>query len=345
MKNLELANLCYQLWVVFKSGLPISEGIRILAEDCGEKSDPETLKILSGISDSLDRGASISESFEMQQGLPKYLRSMIAVGDSTGKLPQVLNQLTKFYEGRAHFAKKVKSAVISPLIMLVMMTMVLFLMIFKVLPIFHSLIASFGGEIPKGTMIIFSSAKLLEGALISITAVLVIVGLFVFAAVRTGAMPAAKNFILTKTPLVGRIYKKAQLVKFTRAVTTLVASGYSFEVSAEKALPLMDDKIMEKKIAAATLKYEETGDIYGSLEGLDIFPSLFFSMIRLGVKTGTIEEMTERFTITYQEELDRLMEKTADSIEPAIVTVISVITGTILIMTLLPLIGIISAVG
>lgn len=342
MNNIVLADICYQLSVVFKSGLPISDGIKILSEDSEQK---EIASALDSISSSLDAGLTITEAFEQTKLFPKYMCEMIRVGENAGKLPKVFDELHNYYIGRAEFQKKLKNAISYPLVLLLMMLAVLGLLVFKVLPVFHSLLISLGGEIPAASAAIFGIADYMRNGLLVIIVLFMALVLFSLVTFKFRWLPKTRSYLLTHLPLVSKIYKKNVLVKLSRALTTLIASGYSFEMAAEKALPLLDDDVIQHRIDTAVSDMSAGQDVYDSLKKIHIFPNLFFKMFKLGAKTGTLDEMSEKFTDTYQHELDHLMDKTATMVEPVLVTIMSVVVGLVLLMTLLPLIGIISAIG
>lgn len=342
MNNIVLADISYQLSVVFKSGLPISDGIKILSEDSEQK---EISGALEKISASLDSGMTITESFEEVAVFPKYMIEMIRVGENAGKLPKVFDELHSYYVGRSEFQKKLRNAISYPLVLLIMMFAVLALLIFKVLPVFHSLLISLGGEIPAASAAIFGIADYLRNGLLIVIVVLVSLAVLSLLIFRYRVFPKLRSYLLMRMPLISKIYKKNVLVKLSRALTTLIASGYSFEMAAEKALPLLDDDVIQNRIDIAVSDMSSGEDVYDALKKIDIFPNLFFKMFKLGAKTGTLDEMSEKFTDTYQHELDNLMDKTATMVEPVLVTIMSVVVGLVLLMTLLPLIGIISAIG
>lgn len=342
MNNIMLSDICYQLSVVFKSGLPISDGIKILSED---SEDKEIANALNQLCTSLDQGMTITEAFEDSKLFPPYFCEMVKVGENAGKLPRVFDELHAYYLGRSVFQKKLRNAISYPLVLLVMMIAVLGLLIFKVLPVFHSLLISLGGEIPAASAAIFKIADSLQNGLIVLIALTVVLSLTALSIFKFKMFPKLRSYLLTHLPVVSKIYKKNVLVKLARALTTLIGSGYSFEMAAEKALPLLDDDVIKNRIDRAVSEITEGTDVYDSLKKIEIFPNLFFKMFKLGAKTGTLDEMAEKFTETYQHELDNLLDKTATMVEPVLVTVMSVIVGIVLLMTLLPLIGIISAIG
>lgn len=342
LSNTDLAGICYQLSVVFKSGLPISDGVKVLADE----ADNQVLgTVFDTIANKLDEGMSVSESFRDAAIFPHYMCEMFDVGENTGRLPNVLDELNAYYEGRARFQKKVRSAVTYPLVLLIMMTGVLSLLIFQVLPIFHEMLISLGGEVPAATQAVFQVASLLRGSMYVIIALLGLTLIFGFVLFKTKRFPRLRSSLLLRAPLIGKINRKNILVKLSRAITTLIASGYSFDMAVEKALPLIEDDVIQDRINAAINDIDNGVDALDSLRKVGVFPNLFYKMFRLGSKTGALEEMSRQFTENYQEELDVLTDRTADMIEPVLVTIMSIVVGVVLLMTLLPLIGIISAIG
>ncbi|MDO4800302.1 MAG: type II secretion system F family protein, partial [Bacillota bacterium] len=203
----------------------------------------------------------------------------------------------------------------------------------------------FGGAVPATTEWILKISMLARHSVAFIVGVLVLFFIGMFLVFKTNRVPRQRNFVLTKIPIISRIYKKSVLVKFSRALQTLISSGYSFEMSVEKTLPILEDPVIADRLSSAAREIEAGGDLYEILNRLDLFPRIFFKMIQLGVKTGTLEEMITKFTATYERELEADLTQTTDAIEPVLVAVLSVVIGLILVMVMLPLINIIGAIG
>lgn len=339
MNNREISNLCYQLSIVFKSGIPIADGIKLLASDFREQSSSH---LLESVANMLDSGEGIADSFDTIDLLPDYMRDMVRVGEETGSLPLIFEGLTKYYRQKAELGKKILSAITYPAILFVMMIAVMGLLIFKLLPIFHNMFLSMGSEVPAGTMAIYNGAMALQSVFIYIVIVLIILAVFLVMVFKTKWFMRCRRFLLLRLPIINKIYKKSYLVKFTSALDLLVNSGYPLEISLEKAFTIIEDTAYSHKMGGLV---HNGGLSINTMEELDIFPPLFFKMVNLGIKTGTLGEMITRFNGIYDEELDRLLQRSTDTIEPALVTIVSIIIGAILVVTLLPLIGIISAIG
>lgn len=338
----ELAYFCYQLSIVFRSGLPIAEGIHLLAADFDDKRFTE---IASKMAQSLDEGSTITDAILATGAFPVYLNEMTRIGEDTGRLGAIFSELAAFYEGQANFAKKIRSALTYPIVLGVLMFAVLMLLVFNVLPVFHEMLLSFGGAVPATTEWILKISMLARHSVAFIVGVLVLFFIGMFLVFKTNRVPRQRNFVLTKIPIISRIYKKSVLVKFSRALQTLISSGYSFEMSVEKTLPILEDPVIADRLSSAAREIEAGGDLYEILNRLDLFPRVFFKMIQLGVKTGTLEEMITKFTATYERELEADLTQTTDAIEPVLVAVLSVVIGLILVMVMLPLINIIGAIG
>ena len=134
LSNRETAAFCAQLSLLLKAGISIPEGITILCED--EKEGK--LSLLLQLRESLEDGKSLSTALEETGHFPDYLVHMMAIGETSGRMEEVLDSLSSYYERNEEVSDTIRSAVTYPMMMIVMMLAVILVVVIKVLPIFES---------------------------------------------------------------------------------------------------------------------------------------------------------------------------------------------------------------
>lgn len=332
--NLEIASFCDQLSMIVSAGIPLYEGVSILHDDA---PDEATAGILSSISSSLDQGSSFCDALKETKVFPKYVLDMIEIGETSGKLEEVLTALTQYYKREETIQNSIKNAVTYPLIMIAMMLAVILVLIAKVLPVFHQIYIELGSDLTgfAGTMIRFSD--LLNQYLIVIILVIIIAAIAVF--------------LFTRSETGRRIAKKSSLAmstassRFANCMALALSSGLDTDQGLLFAEQLVDNPYMASRI-------KKCRDLTASGKGFedailtsDIFAKIYASMITIGFKTGSMDEVMHKISDEYAEETDKQIAKFISILEPTLVIILSIFIGLILISFLLPLIGIMSSIG
>ena len=330
--NLEIAAFCDQLSMIVSAGIPIYEGISILQEDAPEE---ETAEILSVISNSLDHGSSFCDALRETNVFPKYVLDMIGIGELAGKLEEVLNALTGYYKREESIQNSIKNAVTYPLLMIAMMLAVILVLIAKVLPVFHQIYMELGSDLTgfAGAMMRFSDA----------------LNQYLFVIVIVLIAAAAGIFLISKSDAGQKFFKKRPLAlstaasRFANCMALALSSGLDTDQGLMLAEQLVDNPYMASRI-------KKCRDLTASGRGFavltsGIFSKIYTSMITIGFRTGSMDEVMHQISEEYEEETDKQIAKFISVLEPTLVIILSIFIGLILISFLLPLIGIMSSIG
>ena len=332
--NLEIAAFCDQLSMIVSAGIPIYEGISILQEDAPEE---ETAEILSVISNSLDHGSSFCDALRETNVFPKYVLDMIGIGELAGKLEEVLNALTGYYKREESIQNSIKNAVTYPLLMIAMMLAVILVLIAKVLPVFHQIYMELGSDLTgfAGAMMRFSDA----------------LNQYLFVIVIVLIAAAAGIFLTSKSDAGQKFFKKRPLAlstaasRFANCMALALSSGLDTDQGLMLAEQLVDNPYMASRIKKCR---DLTASGRGFAEAVltsGIFSKIYTSMITIGFRTGSMDEVMHQISEEYEEETDKQIAKFISVLEPTLVIILSIFIGLILISFLLPLIGIMSSIG
>ena len=323
--NLEIAAFCDQLSMIVSAGIPIYEGISILQEDAPEE---ETAEILSVISNSLDHGSSFCDALRETNVFPKYVLDMIGIGELAGKLEEVLNALTGYYKREESIQNSIKNAVTYPLLMIAMMLAVILVLIAKVLPVFHQIYMELGSDLTgfAGAMMRFSDA----------------LNQYLFVIVIVLIAAAAGIFLISKSDAGQKFFKKRPLALSTAAsrFANCMALALSSGLDTDQGLMLAEQLVKKcRDLTASGRGFAEAVLTSG------IFSKIYTSMITIGFRTGSMDEVMHQISEEYEEETDKQIAKFISVLEPTLVIILSIFIGLILISFLLPLIGIMSSIG
>ena len=339
LSNRETAAFCAQLSLLLKAGISIPEGIAILCED--EKEGK--LSLLLQLRESLEDGKSLSAAIEETGHFPEYLIHMMAIGETSGRMEEVLDSLSSYYERNEEVSDTIRSAVTYPLMMIVMMLAVILVVVIKVLPIFESVFRELGGEMSG-----FARGAMHLGTIISrysvwIVAVVVLLALLFFI---LRALPGGQKILsLIFEKCFPKISSAMSVWRFSSAMALMMESGIEMEKSLELTEDLTGSESMKTKIGLLKEEVSQGKMFSEAVVEHQVFSGLYGKMITVGASTGRTDDVMQRIAAEYEEDLERRIERLISVIEPTLVILLSLVVGMILLSVMLPLIGIMSAIG
>ena len=338
----DLSLFCYQLSLIFKSGIPILDGMEIFAKDM---MDPRLKEVAQDMQQQLAQGYSLHSVIEKYKFFPVYLTSMVKIAEQTGNLQDELERLSDYYEQTDRLNNKIKSAVTYPLILLVLMAGVILFLVLKVLPMFHEILLSLGGDIPVSTKIMIDLANILKTYALAIIGILIIAIALLLYYFKSQKNIESGDKILFKLPWINATYKKIISARLANAMTMMLKAGSSFDEALDMSKKSVGNAYVESLLEAARLNIINGSDPVKELDNLGIFPVLFMKMLKIGHMTGELESSLSKISVIYDKEVEKSLSKITTMIEPALVTILSLIIGVVLFTVMLPLINIIAAIG
>lgn len=338
----DLALFCYQYSVVLKSGIPYLEAVHLLAEDVIDEKLKDYATSIAGY---VEEGVLLSDAFDRQSVFPVYTIEMIRIAETSGKLPEVFERLSEYYEQSDQIKQKVKSALTYPLVLIALMTGVILLLVVKILPIFHDILLSVGGTVPGATQAILNVSMWLQSGIYIILGLFGLAALLIWAVMNTKAQKSRRDRWMLNLPVAKHLYKLSVTIKFAKALSMLIHSGMDIDKSFEMIIPLVNNDQIANELKKSLVSIENGEDYEVALKNVDVFPELFLKMMRIGRKTGSLEQTLDRISGIYDKELTRKLQKFSSSIEPALVIILSVVVGAIMLLVMLPLINIMSSIG
>ena len=267
------------------------------------------------------------------------MAQMVEIGEASGRLEQVLSSLAAYYDRQEALARNIKSSVTYPLVMIVMMAAVILVIVTQVLPVFQEVFRSLGSEMSgfvQGLLQFGSAVSRYAAVIVIVTGALVVL----FFLLRTSKR--GRNFLASCRT---RMFKKTSAAlasgKFASAMALMLGSG----MDVDEALSMTEDERSRRRIALMKQKMAGGMGFADAARNAGMFSGLYGKMISVGFRTGTLDSVMERIAARYEEEAARRMNAFVSALEPTLVAVLSVIVGMILLAVMLPLLGVMSAIG
>ena len=330
----EISTFCQQVGMIVKAGLPTYYGIMILRD---EANDDYTKTFLNEIYVPMEKGMTLGNAIANTGMFPEYMVDMVKLGEETGRLEEVLDSLSVYYEREADIKASIRHAVTYPLIMTVMMLIVIVVIITQVVPVFSQIYEQLGSGLTGTALMLMNISTVLNNYMLYFVIGFVLLALVAFIFSRTS---------FGKILFQGRsLSMTIAASRFANCMYLALASGLDTDRSLEMAEKLIDNPYMLERIHKCKehIKYGES--FIKSLLLSGIFSKMYSSLMTIGYKTGSMDDVMHKISLAYEEESDNQLRHFVSVLEPTLIIILSFFIGLILISFLLPLLGIISSIG
>jgi type IV pilus assembly protein PilC len=338
-----LAIFTRQFSVMLDAGLPLVQCLEIL----GDQEESRVFRdILTSVRSDVESGMSMADAMRKHpKAFDALYVNMIAAGEAGGILDIILQRLSVYIEKAVKLKNQVKSALIYPITVIVIAAGVVFIILWKVIPVFAQLFAGVGGELPFLTRVIIAASNFVGRYFIFI---FILIFLAYIAINRWHKTPRGARIIdgaMLKIPVIGMLIRKVAVARFCRTLSTLTSSGVPILDGLEITAKTAGNAIIEDAVMAVRKSVEEGKTVSEPLGQTKVFPQMVVQMINVGEQTGALDQMLSKIADFYEEEVDTAVGGLTKLIEPVMITVLGVIIGFIVAGMYLPLYSILQHIG
>ncbi len=332
-----------QLSTLQDAGLPLLRSLRILEE----QQKPGPMRVAARlVADDVEGGTSLSEAMGRQKrAFDRLYVNMVRAGELGGVLDLVLQRLADFMERAEALRRKVKGAMVYPIVVLTFAFGIVAALMWFVIPKFKEIFTELGTELPEmTTMLIAMSDWMVPDGLITIVAT--IIGLIILC--RLLRLSKQGAYILDRfklsIPIMGSILKKTVIARFCRTLGTLLSAGVPILEALSTTAQTAGNDVYERALMKVRSSIREGETISKPLSQARIVDSMVVNMIDVGEETGELDKMLERIANTYEEEVDTAVSSLVSLLEPVMIILLGAIVGFIVISLFMPMIGMLQAV-
>ena len=337
-----LRDFFYGIHTMFKAGYPLSDCISILAE---EETDRKIGKIFTALARYTEDGVPFADALSSVGAFPRHTVALLKVGEKVGKLEDGIASAAKYHEDRFRIAKQVRDALTYPAILVVLMLVVVCVLLTKVIPVFDDVYASLGGSMTGAAAGILSIGQWLNGALPVLVTVTVCAAAL---ALAVYLIPPARRFAVKAFYSIAGdrgILLAVSRANFASALSMAANSGSTFEDGVIFASEMLaGNKKASKRIKKCLTLLEEGTPLEDALNETALLPPSSCRLLKLGMQAGSGDESMREIADRLTEEAERKIADTVALIEPALVIVTSLITGSVLLTVMLPLVNIMKVI-
>ncbi|OXX29182.1 type II secretion system F family protein [Vibrio sp. V08_P9A1T1] len=337
-----LVIFCRQLYSLTKAGVPLLRSMKGLIQNCANKQLKEALE---AVSNELTNGRSLSSSMQMYPKVfsPLFV-SMIHVGENTGRLDEVLLQLSHYYEQEVETRKRIKTAMRYPSFVISFILVAMFILNVKVIPQFTSMFSRFGVDLPLPTRILIGMSDFFVNYWPMMIGVL-LGCLFAFRAwLSTAAGRQKWDKFRLRMPIVGGIVNRAQLARFSRTFALMLKAGVPLNQSIALSAEALDNKFLESRLLEMKAAIEAGTSVSTTAVNANIFTPLVIQMISVGEETGRIDELLLEVADFYDREVDYDLKTLTARIEPILLVIVAAMVLVLALGIFLPMWGMLDAI-
>ena len=337
----ETAIFCAQTALLLKAGVPLHEGLDTLTD----QGTATGRSLIQQIADAVAATGSLYEAVQGAGVFPAYMVQMIRIGEKVGKLEEVLEALSQYYEREDKLRGAVRSAVLYPLVLVIMMAAVIAVLVAAVLPVFSQVLEGLGAEVSGAGAGMLSAGTMIGRCSLVVVALLLAVMLALIAMSLTAGGRERLVRLSAKLPFLRGVYRSIASGRFASVMSMMLASGYGLDESLELAEGVTSDPATIQKIVQCREKVSSGVSFANALLELELFSGLHTRLIQTGERAGRLDDVMRQMAAHYEEEIDDKLAGLVALVEPALVILLSVIIGGILLSVMLPMISILSAIG
>ena len=343
VKSKDLAIFTRQFSVMIDAGLPLVQCLDILSQ---QQQNKYFQQVLAQVRQDVEEGSTLAAAMNRHPKVFDQLYSnMVEAGETGGILDLILQRLSTFIEKIVKLKRDVVSAMIYPAAVILLAIAAIAVIMIVVIPQFQNIFLGLlgpGEPLPLPTRIVIGFSNFLAGwggLCILVAIIAMVVGLKVY--YKTPKGRKVIDTILLKIPILGPIFLKIGIARFSRTLSTLLSSGVPILQSLDITARTAGNVVIEEAIVSIRGAVEQGKSFVEPLRASEIFPHMVAQMVGIGEQTGALDAMLGKIADFYEQEVDSAIANLLTLMEPALIGFLGVTIGSIVVAMYLPMFSLI----
>lgn len=331
-----IINFTFQFEQLVAAGITILDALRDLQES---ESNLKLKNVISDIYENVLAGSTLAEAFEKQESVfGRVYVYMVSVGEQSGQLPKILNELAHMIRWQDGLIAKAKSVTRYPIIVFVVIMLVTLFLMVKLVPELIGFLQSNNLEIPFYTQALIATS----GFFVDYWYWLIFAMVAVFLGIKFMSKSSqAFNYWLDgvklKVPVIGAISMKIKMARFAKHFGLMYASGVSVLSALDYCRPVVDNAVLSDSVNRAKKMIEEGASIAEGFAQMGVFPSLILRMLRVGEVSGELDKAMQNVASFYERDVNESIRRIEPFVTPVMTLILAAILLWVLLATLMPL--------
>lgn len=343
VKGQDVAILTRQLATLTKAGISLVESLSALVDQVEKEA---LRRILSSVRQKVNEGSSLADAFSAYPRVfPPLYTNMIRAGEASGMLDVVLDRLADFTDYQVKLKSKIIGAMTYPVIMVIFSMIIVAVLFVVVIPKITRIFAHLKSALPLPTKILIGSSKFVGQWWWLILILMVLMVLMFLSFIKSEKGHIKWDRFKLRVPILGSMIRMLAIARFSRTLSTLLASGVPILMSLEIVKNVLNNKILEAVVEEARENIKEGESIAAPLARSGQFPPIVTHMIAVGEKSGQLEEMLNHIADAYDSQVDTKVNAMTALLEPIMIVAMGGVVGFIVFSILLPILKMNQALG
>ncbi|HUU10166.1 MAG TPA: type II secretion system F family protein [Phycisphaerae bacterium] len=339
----ELVPLCQHLAALVGSGISLTECLRTFAEE----TPPGTFRqVLHDIMSDIETGRKLSAALDRYpEHFSAYFRASVWAGEESGKMPETLDRLARYLESKQDTRQRIRNAFAYPIVLVVVIVAVVSFLLLYVVPVFAGVYKRMGVGLPLPTQMLMDMSNLLVS---SPWVVLAPIGLLVAFVLWTRRTPAGRLWAdrwKVRVPVVGPLFKKMVLYRFTRSFGEIMGAGVLVLKALELAGRVTGNTAFMQALEAVRADVQRGTGLTEPLRRTGWFAPSILQVISSGEKSGRVPELLACAAGILERDVDLTLKRVVGRVEPILTVAMALIVGMVLLAVYLPMFDVMQHVG
>lgn len=340
LESAELSAFCGSVAMMLRAGMPMQEAVAVFAED----AEGRLAKAAQSIGRGMEQGELFAQAAENTQAFPEYALGMFHTAELSGRLDETLDRLADYYDRQTGLMSRLRSTLVYPVILLLMMCVVLAVLVFTVLPVFENVYEGLTGSLATSSYFYISIAVSVGRISLIIAGIVCAVLLCLALTMRSEKgrerlMKLMENFFLTRDAAM-----MLAVSQMTDTISTMLASGADTDTTMSVAAGLVRNSKLKRKAEMCVEQMQQGIGLATAMFQQKLFPPLYGRMLLGGENSGNLELTLEKLAQRLGQDAENKICMLIDTAEPILIGFLTLSVGLTLLCVMLPLIGILGAI-
>ncbi len=339
----DLTIFCTQMETVLRAGISVLEALKLLEEQVEKK----TFRfIIHDLYKKVEQGESLSSAMEKHSdNFPNILVNMIKAGEISGNLELSFKRMAVHFDKEYKLQQEVSKASIYPIVVGVIALAVVIILLVVVVPTFVTMFNDLGATLPITTRLLIAISDVIINKWFIILAVLVLLSVVSYYVIRVESVRDKLSYLILKAPIIGKLKVKIIASRFSRTMSTLLASGLSILDALDIVAKIVGNYYVQKGIEESAEKVSKGVPLSKPINDMGIFPPMIVQMLKIGEDTGELETILDNVADFYDSEVETGVKQLTTLIEPIIIVFLASVVGFIVLSVVQPMFEMYSLLG
>ena len=343
VKKKDITIFCKQFYSILTAGVTVIDGLRMVQDQTENKYLREALY---NVMVNVEKGESLADAMEMEGKIfPSLLIHMVAAGEATGNLEIAFDRICTQFDKDMKLSSMIKSAMIYPIVVLVVAVGVIIILMTTVIPNFQKTFDKMGEELPMLTKAVVAVSDFMMNHLFLIIGSIVFLVIFIVCGRKTEPGKQFTSRVALKIPMFRNFSVKNAAAKFSMTMSTLIMSGVPLVEALEIVANVIENRVIRKAVKDCKEEVMQGIPMSEPLEASGVFPPMVTHMLKIGEETGTTEQMLDKVAEYYESEVEAATKNLTSAMEPIIIVVLAIVVGGVVGAVMMPMLSIYQNAG